>query len=217
MLRLLSACCPCLRHTDADPEDDYTVIPNETARFTSCARCRFAAVLRRGAPVDTQKLSERSSTWAWPCAPRRGDGQRSMRTPFVMHRTPSAPPSHSPSFASTLYAKSHNRYFSPDASRSSSRRRADTICAHGVGMKQSSQWLGESASESGVEVEDSGASAAGAGTQVLEERRVCPMPDGEVRPPAAPVPITAVRAGGEGARGKAEARGLGIAFSWSDT
>ncbi|KAJ7469524.1 hypothetical protein FB451DRAFT_1476348 [Mycena latifolia] len=50
--------------------------------------------------------------------------------------------------------------------------------------------------------------------QVVRRARVA---EAEAKTPATPVLIAAVRAEEEGARGKAEARGLGIAFLWSDT
>ncbi|KAJ7469447.1 hypothetical protein FB451DRAFT_354427 [Mycena latifolia] len=238
MLRLLSACCPCLRPAEAGTEDDNTVIPNETSRLIPAppGLVAYSAGERGALAVDTQKLNERLGTIV-----RAKEGKMvnvSARAPFVMHRAPSvssasAPPSPTapgvevasapaprtsrrppvltmtPARAS-LYAES--RYSSPSGSRSSSRRRPDTTYAYGVRAKQASaasgsEWFGESAPESEMDVEESAVAPSDSAAAAPEEVIV----------PAAPLPIAAVRAEGEGARGKAEARGFGIAFSWSDT
>ncbi|KAJ7442854.1 hypothetical protein FB451DRAFT_1568819 [Mycena latifolia] len=113
--------------------------------------------------------------------------------------------------------------------------------AYGVTAKQAStasEWFGEFACESELEVQTSAASAAGADAPVFEKRRVRPMPDQEVYTisPLVMLPVSptltylflfvsfclqaqhpaaaiSIEPGRDGAKGSA----WGIAFSWSDT
>ncbi|KAJ7442889.1 hypothetical protein FB451DRAFT_1296759 [Mycena latifolia] len=238
MLHLLSACCPCLRPAKVD--DDYTVIPNEAARLlsTSPGLPAYSAGSPEALAVDTQKLNERLGTIV------RAKGAKmvnvSARTPFVMYRAPCAPLSAS-NFASTppdppspgyesapaprtsrrppvltmtparasLYAES--RYSSPAGSRSSSRRRPELPDRYGYanasvnppstegsGRGTQASWFGESASASESEVE-------------VEESAAVPEDD------ATPVPIPRPAHPPAESTTEVVSKGLGIAFSWSDT
>ncbi|KAJ7493950.1 hypothetical protein FB451DRAFT_1491511 [Mycena latifolia] len=256
MLRALFPCC--LRPADTD--DDYTVIPNETARLLPAPEADLLPSYSAGPPMDTQKLNDRMGTIV-----RAKEGKMvnvSARTPFVMQRAPSPssfastppdPPTPGPESApaartsrrppvltitparASLYAEGRSRYSSPAGSRSPSRRRPDPAYAYGVRAKQAStasasEWLGGSASE--AEVEDSSGAPVDSSSAAPEEVRtpslfsswtrasdahthvviLPPQANGVALPTAVPAPPRPT-----GSEGEAEAKGLGIAFSWSDT
>ncbi|KAJ7443282.1 hypothetical protein FB451DRAFT_1190187 [Mycena latifolia] len=198
ILRLLSACCPCLR-----PADTASALLASPPRRDSDGGDWMdgwmdGLQLQRGA---LRGHAEAERELGHDCARQGGGAFALLCFPLLLH--------HLTRRRAENGQPSDIAYSSPSGSRSSSRRRSEPAYAHGVWAKEasasaSSEWFGESASTSESEVDDSAASATAAGAcaaPVLDEPGVHPMPDEEAQRPAPPVPISSVRAEGEGAKG----------------